>query len=237
MSDEDMIRRGDALIPHSLITIWYDAAHEFLQECDDWLKLKRQNHPSAAGLNFTVTAQRREIARLLFLDLAWLSGGSELEQAPDRIATLPAVTPATSPGVTAGAVGEPMWCDGCRATGAVHCAHPDECGYMLSATAAADNWKAWIDDLPLPEGFDLGAGRLQDFITALVVRIDVPQPVATPPTALDDPKVRKLVEALTLAANRMAWLGVQFDTGSREFIAAGEWTDEARAALRDMEGA
>ena len=160
-----------------------------------------------------------------------------MSDALDAIAALPAVTPATSPGVTAGAVGELMWCDGCRATGAVHCAHPDQCGYMLSATAAADNWKSWIDDLPLPEDFDLGVGRLQDFITALVVRIDILQPSTTPPTALDDPKVRNLVEALTLAANRMAWLGVQFDTGSREFIAAGEWTDEARAALRDMEGA
>lgn len=75
-----------------------------------------------------------------------------------------------------GVMGGPMWCDGCRATGAFHCAHPDQCGNMLSATAAADQWKAWIDDLPLPFTFDPALGRLQDFITALTTRIDVPQP-------------------------------------------------------------
>ena len=71
---------------------------------------------------------------------------------------------------------DPMWCDGCRAVGAIHCAHPDQCGNMLSATAAADQWKAWLDDLPLPFTFDPAIGRLQDFITALTTRIDVPQP-------------------------------------------------------------
>ena len=60
-----------------------------------------------------------------------------------------------------------MWCDACRSTGAIHCAHPDQCGNMLSATAAADNWKAWLDDLPLPSDFDPAVGRLQDFITGL----------------------------------------------------------------------
>lgn len=72
----------------------------------------------------------------------------------------------------------PMWCDGCRAVGAIHCAHPDECGNMLSATAAADQWKAWLDDLPLPFTFDPAIGRLQDFITALTTLIDVPQPAS-----------------------------------------------------------
>ena len=67
-----------------------------------------------------------------------------------------------------------MWCDACRSTGAIHCAHPDQCGNMLSATAAADNWKAWLDDLPLPSTFDPAIGRLQDFITGLTARIDAP---------------------------------------------------------------
>jgi len=49
---------------------------------------------------------------------------------------------------------------------------PDECGNMLSATAAADNWKAWLDDLPLPFTFDPAIGRLQDFITGLTARIE-----------------------------------------------------------------
>ncbi|SEB78496.1 hypothetical protein [Rhodobacter sp. 24-YEA-8] len=82
---------GDLIsIPRALISVWYDAAGELLQECDDWLKLKRGNHPSAEGLNFGETERRREIGRLLFLDLAWLSGGSELDQAPARLASLPA---------------------------------------------------------------------------------------------------------------------------------------------------
>ncbi|MCL4065321.1 hypothetical protein M3484_01860 [Pseudomonas sp. GX19020] len=81
---------GDAIsIPRHLISIWYDAAGELLQECYDWLKLKHGNHPSAAGLNFGETERRRELARLLFLDLAWLSGGSDLDAAPDRVASLP----------------------------------------------------------------------------------------------------------------------------------------------------
>jgi len=73
---------------------------------------------------------------------------------------------------------EPMWCDGCRSTGAIHCAHPDQCGNMLSATASADQWKAWLDDLPLPFTFDPAIGRLQDFITALSNLIDVPLPAS-----------------------------------------------------------
>ena len=77
-----------------------------------------------------------------------------------------------------------MWCDGCRSTGAIHCAHPDQCGNMLSATAAADHWKSWLDDLPLPSTFDAAIGRLQDFITALTVRIDVPQPTPTEAEAI-----------------------------------------------------
>jgi hypothetical protein len=71
-----------------------------------------------------------------------------------------------------------MWCDACRSTGAIHCAMPDECGNMLSATAAADNWKAWLDDLPLPFTFDPAIGRLQDFITGLTARIEAQAAVA-----------------------------------------------------------
>ena len=37
--------------------------------------------------------------------------------------------------------------------------------------------------------------------------------------------------ALDLAANRLAWASVQFDTGTANFITVGEWTDEARAFL------
>lgn len=109
--------------------------------------------------------------------------------------------PDHTPGADAMSAGDvqgvPMWCDGCRATGALHCAHPDQCGNMLSATAAADQWKAWLDDLPLPFTFDPAIGRLQDFITALTSRIDVPQPANPRDTALADlAAARDQIEAL-----------------------------------------
>ena len=96
---------------------------------------------------------------------------------------------------TLAARGAPMWCDGCRAIGAIHCAHPDQCGNMLSATASADQWKAWLDDLPLPYTFDPANGRLQDFITALTTLIDVPQPSqpSTPTALAASPEVAKLI--------------------------------------------
>lgn len=81
-----MVSRAAVHVPQWLIVAWYDAAAQLLQECDDWLKLKHGDHPSAAGLNFGETERRREIARLLFLDLAWLSGRSELDCAPERVA-------------------------------------------------------------------------------------------------------------------------------------------------------
>jgi len=87
----------------------------------------------------------------------------------------------------------PMWCDACRSTGAVHCAHPDECGNMKSATVAAENWKAWLDDLPLPFTFDPAIGRLQDFLDALTSLIDVPQPAQ--PALADAPEVQALIDA------------------------------------------
>lgn len=50
---------------------------------------------------------------------------------------------------------------------------------------------------------------------------------------MTDPHARiaQLEAALEMAADRMVWLMVQFDTGTRNFITAGEWADEARAAL------
>jgi hypothetical protein len=60
-----------------------------------------------------------------------------------------------------------MWCDACRAVDAIHCAHPDECGNMCSDRAAADNWNAWLDDLPIDAEFHPAIDRLQDFISGL----------------------------------------------------------------------
>ena len=104
--------------------------------------------------------------------------------------------------------GGPMWCDGCRATGAVHCAHPDECGNMLSATRSADQWKAWLDDLPLPNIFDPAIGRLQDFITALTTRLDAP-PRAEITLAAVTAREERLREALADAAGALDSAGAE----------------------------
>lgn len=86
-----------------------------------------------------------------------------------------------------------MWCDACRSIGTIHCAHPNECGNMKSNTALADEWKAWLDDLPLPDTFDPAIGSLQEFITRLTVL-----PPAQP--ALADWSA-ELVEMLNRAVN------------------------------------
>ena len=69
-----------------------------------------------------------------------------------------------------------MWCDACRSVGTIHCAHPDECGNMLSNNAAAENWNAWLDDLPISAEFHPAIDRLQDFIAGLAV----PTPAVRP---------------------------------------------------------
>ena len=62
-----------------------------------------------------------------------------------------------------------MWCDACRSVGIIHCAHPDECGNMLSNRAAAESWNAWLDDLPIDAKFHPALDRLQDFIAGLAM--------------------------------------------------------------------
>ena len=74
-----------------------------------------------------------------------------------------------------------MWCDACRAVGAIHCAHPDECGNMRSNMAAADNWNAWLDDLPIDAQFQPAIDRLQDFISGLAALAPAASPA--PPDA------------------------------------------------------
>ena len=44
-------------------------------------------------------------------------------------------------------------------------------------------------------------------------------------------RIKALEDALTLAANRLHRVALDFDTGSRRSIEALEWADEARAAL------
>lgn len=54
--------------------------------------------------------------------------------------------------------------------------------------------------------------------------------------AQPSPDVAALVEALTIAANRLQRLAVEFDAGTRMFFEASEWADEARAALARVKG-
>ena len=46
-----------------------------------------------------------------------------------------------------------------------------------------------------------------------------------------DEVIARLVEALTIAANRLQRCAVDYDTGSHEFIETSEWAQEARAAI------
>ena len=46
-----------------------------------------------------------------------------------------------------------------------------------------------------------------------------------------DEVIARLVEPLTVAANRLDRCAVDYETGSYEFIETCEWVDEARAAL------
>lgn len=54
--------------------------------------------------------------------------------------------------------------------------------------------------------------------------------------SIDADKIAALVDAVDLAANRLHSLSVEFDTGTRLFIEAGEWADDARAALSAFKG-
>ena len=109
-----------------------------------------------------------------------------------------------------------MWCKSCRVTGYTHCAHPDECGNMVTLTAAADSWKSWLDDAPLPETFNSATGGLQDFITALSrALLDARAELAATQTQVGDwivradeanVKVEKLEAELAAAQQREAAL-------------------------------
>ena len=96
------------------------------------------------------------------------------------------------------------WCAACRNIGAIHCAHPDECGNMRRITrdeiaAQADSWKSWLDDLPLPE-FQPAINDLQDYLTIVVnalftLNIEDEQPKPPAPDAVQE-AARFLAEAI-----------------------------------------
>lgn len=56
------------------------------------------------------------------------------------------------------------------------------------------------------------------------------------PAAQPSPDVAALVEALTIAANRLQRLAVEFDAGTRMFFEVSEWADETRTALARVKG-
>ena len=51
--------------------------------------------------------------------------------------------------------------------------------------------------------------------------------------AAERAKTAKLVEALTLAANRLSRRAVDYIPGDRLFIETSEWADEARSAITE----
>ena len=120
----------------------------------------------------------------------------------DAIAALPAVTPATSSGVTAGAVGEWLPCPLC---GAEIETEGDGVEHRASDTCPLDSM------FMLPEHREAWNRR------------------ATPPTALDDPRVRKLVEAAIWARGHLT--AIPMDEANTAALSG------FCAALRDMEGA
>ena len=68
-----------------------------------------------------------------------------------------------------------------------------------------------------------GPRTVQERIDAIRVIIAQPDP--------RDEVIARLVDALTVAANRLDRCAVDYETGSYEFIETCEWVDEARAAL------
>jgi hypothetical protein len=42
---------------------------------------------------------------------------------------------------------------------------------MTAPLDQLDSWLSWIDDLPLPEGFNAGQDALQDFVVAAIAAI------------------------------------------------------------------
>lgn len=112
--------------------------------------------------------------------IAWGSDVALMREAADALAASRAASDCHQPDlVTAddGQAAQPVavtvkqmgrWCDPCRSVGMMHCSDPENCGFMRTASAQADDWKSWLDDLPLPDDFSQGVDRLQDFITRIM---------------------------------------------------------------------
>lgn len=105
--------------------------------------------------------------------------------------------------------------------------------YTAGIRAAALRYRAGSG----PDSWDyfaLAEAAILDLLTFERVDPPLPSPAAALAEALQRPEVKALVEALTLAANRLQRLAVEFVPGSHNFITVGEWADEALAALKGV---
>lgn len=271
MSDEDMIRRGDALAltrdPFGGETVTSQAIAALpavtpaaqgglvLSPGDDLLRLLRLRAEAAESAYDDLS----ELVSGEPCGECYLPAGETCDICGKVGPSAKAIPPATSPGVTAGAVGEIAvgLSDDIKGLGRFS-HHPDpaidfeievECLQSRLFNAKGGFSKPGTKPETIAEVFT-GIQRAMDFrvggdpgaVNAKRILRDLEReavPVATTPTALDDPKVRKLVEAAQFARNRL------------EMIADGAWNGDARdfkrlipgvfsdldAALRDMEGA
>lgn len=102
------------------------------------------------------------------------------------------------------------WCYPCRSVGMMHCSDPEHCGCMTTADAEADSWKSWLDDLPLPDDFNPGVDRLQDFITRILAAIqpdtERAEPVVDQPVTVTYTNWRGETAQRTIIPRRV-WFG------------------------------
>ena len=79
---------------------------------------------------------------------------------------------------------------------------------------------------------DVGLNFLSVHDAMTAAQADYEARIRSALTAQPSPDVAALVDALTIAANRLHRLAVEFDAGTRMFFEASEWADEARAAMK-----
>jgi len=56
-------------VPMETLERWFHGADEFSRECDEWLRLRREDLPEAKGLQFGGTERRHKIAVDMFLEI------------------------------------------------------------------------------------------------------------------------------------------------------------------------
>ncbi|PTX49089.1 hypothetical protein IQ03_02436 [Gemmobacter caeni] len=69
---------------------------------------------------------------------------------------------------------------------------------MRTCGQEADEWKSWLDDLPLHEDFSTGIDRLQDFISRILAALDLTPAPAVEPVALTAQDAARVPEIAAL---------------------------------------